>query len=214
MARLSFPVPIHLTSQKAQGLSNFYVSKTLKCGGVARGALQKPFCSATYNLTDPRSHWLHGHQVVVLVVRYFFFMWSYWKTRVGISWFPGSTGRKAIPQLFWCTVGVVSFTIPYNTRHRATMLLQLKIKDGRTYPGDPKSVFPCCELWPWLKLPTCGRCLPWGGKVRRRLYGMACQWGHFWIPLIQRSLSNNWAPLKSSLIIIFPILYCHIDPYW
>jgi len=37
MARLSFPVPIHLTSQKAQGLSNFYVSKTLKCGGVARG---------------------------------------------------------------------------------------------------------------------------------------------------------------------------------
>lgn len=53
-----------------------------------------------------------------------------------------------------------------------------------------------------------------GGKVRRRLYGMACQWGHFWIPLIQRSLSNNWAPLKSSLIIIFPILYCHIDPYW
>lgn len=100
------------------------------------GALQKPFCSATYNLTDPRSHWLHGHQVVVLVVRYFVF-WSYWKTRVGISWFPGSTGRKAIPQLFWCTVGVVSFTIPYNTRHRATMLLQLKIKDGRTYPGDP-----------------------------------------------------------------------------
>lgn len=101
------------------------------------GALQKPFCSATYNLTDPRSHWLHGHQVVVLVVRYFVFFWSYWKTRVGISWFPGSTGRKAIPQLFWCTVGVVSFTIPYNTRHRATMLLQLKIKDERTYPGDP-----------------------------------------------------------------------------
>ena len=62
------------------------------------------------------------------------------------------------------------------------------------------SGFPCCELWPWLKPPTCGRCLPWGGKVRRRLYGMACQRGHFWIPLIQRSLANNWAPLKSSLI--------------